>query len=45
MNKKILEDLKIEVKTFPRSIVEKMYGRIIYDLFLVLEDVRSSQSL
>jgi len=34
-NKKIEEDLRIEVKTMPREEAERAYGNIIYDLFPV----------
>ncbi|MEO3993876.1 MAG: alanyl-tRNA editing protein [Desulfurococcaceae archaeon TW002] len=38
-NKKVLEDLRVEVKNIPRTEAEKTYGNIIYDLFPVPPDV------
>jgi len=39
-NRKIEEDLKIEVKVLPRDEAERIYGNIIYDLFPVPEHIR-----
>ena len=39
-NKKVEENLKIEVKVLPRSEAERIYGNVIYDLFPVPEEVR-----
>ncbi len=39
-NKKIEEDLRIEVKNMPREEAEKTYGNVIYDLFPVPEHVK-----
>jgi len=40
VNKKITEDLRIEVRLLPREEAEKTYGAIIYDLFPVPPGVR-----
>lgn len=40
-NRKIEEDLKIEVKVLPRREAELIYGNIIYDLFPVPGDVQT----
>jgi alanyl-tRNA synthetase len=39
-SKKISENLRVEVKTIPRSEAEKTYGNIIYDLFPVPPEVK-----
>lgn len=39
-NKKVSEDLRIEVKTMLRTEAEKTYGDVIYDLFPVPLNVR-----
>jgi len=39
-NKKIKEDLRVEVKIMPRDEAERTYGNIIYDLFPVPEEVK-----
>ncbi|MEM0025300.1 MAG: alanyl-tRNA editing protein [Zestosphaera sp.] len=39
-NKKVLEDLRVEVKTMLRTEAEKTYGNVIYDLFPVPPDVK-----
>ncbi|OYT48732.1 MAG: alanyl-tRNA editing protein AlaX [Desulfurococcales archaeon ex4484_42] len=39
-NKKIKEDLRVEVKIMPRDEAERTYGNIIYDLFPVPKEVK-----
>jgi alanyl-tRNA synthetase len=39
-NKKVEEDLKIEVKILPRGEAERIYGNIIYDLFPIPGEIR-----
>ncbi len=39
-NRKIKENLRIEVKVMPRNVAEQIYGQVIYDLFPVPEDVK-----
>jgi len=40
VNRKINEDLRVEVKVLPRDEAERIYGNIIYDLFPVPEHVK-----
>jgi len=39
-NRKIKENLRIEVKVMPRNVAEQTYGQVIYDLFPVPEEVK-----
>lgn len=40
-NKKIAEDLKIEIKVMSRKEAESNYGNIIYDLFPIPDEVQT----
>ncbi len=40
-NKKIEEDLPVEVKVMPREDAEKTYGNVIYDLYPVPQEVKT----
>lgn len=39
-NKKIKENLRVEIKVMPRDEAERTYGNIIYDLFPVPQEVK-----